>query len=159
MIQHPTHFYDSASPHNIPSGVYAAVCVNGDYAWQEHDIQRMSRVFRYIAVEHGGKLSIEEWAPHARCVDIEPGCVWPPERAVPFLVARHQHFGDATAYCDRGTLAEVQRIMRGIPVFHWVATLDGTQNVPGAWSVQYQGGPNAPYDVSVLHGVNNFHQP
>jgi hypothetical protein len=150
------HFYDSASPHNIPSGVHAAVCINGKYTWRESDIQRMAQVFRYIAVEDG--RPIEEWAQHARGVDIEPGCVWPPERAVPFLVARHQHFGDATAYCDRSTLPRVRQLMSGIPVFYWVATLDGTQDVPGAWAVQYADVHNL-YDVSVLHGINNLHKP
>jgi hypothetical protein len=156
---HPTHFYDSASPHNIPSGVYAAVCINGRFAWQEHDIQRMAKVFRYIAVEHDGKASIEEWAQEARGVDIEPGCVWPPERAVPFLVERHKRNGDATAYCDRSTLPTIQRLMHGIPVLYWVATLDGTQNVPGSWAVQYHGGMTSPFDISVLHGADTFHRP
>jgi hypothetical protein len=41
----------------------------------------------------------------------------------------------------------------------WIATLDGTTDVPGAWAVQYQGGMRAPYDLSVLIGVDNFHAP
>lgn len=153
---HPIHFYDSASPHNIPSGVYAAVCINGDYAWDEHDIQRMSKVFRYIGVEHGGKASIEEWAPLARGVDIEPGCVWPPERAVPFLVARHKGWGDATAYCDRSVWPTVQKLMQGIPVNYWITTLDGTET--DSWATQITDVHNL-YDVSVLHGADTFHRP
>jgi hypothetical protein len=156
---HPVHFYDSASPQNIPSGVHAAVCINGDYAWQEHDIQRMSKIFRYIAVERG-RNSIEEWAPHARGVDIEPNCVWPPERAMPFLIARAQLNGDATAYCDRSTLPHVERLVMQahISVHYWVATLDGTMSVHGAWAVQYRDVNNL-YDLSVLLGDDNFVEP
>jgi hypothetical protein len=154
MRQQPIHFYDSASPHNIPSGVHAAVCINGDFAWRESDIRRMEAVFRYIAV--GGESS---WAAHARGVDIEPECVWPPENAMPFLVARHKHYGDATAYCDRSVLPQVQELVKNakIEVFYWVATLDGT-NVEGSWASQLEDVHNL-YDISVLNGVNNFHKP
>lgn len=155
MRQQPIHFYDSASPQNIASGVHAAVCINGDFAWRESDIRRMEAVFRYIVKE-----ADPSWAAHARGVDIEPGCVWPPQEAIPFLIARHKHYGDATAYCDRSVLPEVQDLVKkaGIVVFHWVSTLDGTQEVPGAWAVQYADVHNL-YDVSVLHGVNNLHKP
>lgn len=155
MRQQPIHFYDSASPHNIPSGVHAAVCINGTYAWRESDIRRMAAIFRYIAV--GGEAT---WAAHARGVDIEPGCVWPPENAMPFLIARHKHYGDATAYCDRSVLPQVQEMVRNakIEVFYWVATLDGTQNYPGAWAVQYTDVHNL-YDVSILHGINDLYKP
>lgn len=156
--QNNIHFYDSANPKNIPSGAHAAVCINGDYAWDQHDIDRMSKVFRYIAVEDG---DVRRWAKDARGVDIEPGCVWPPERALPFLIARHQSHGDATAYCDRSTYPTIRQLVRraGINVFYWVATLDGTQNVEGAWAVQYYGGLHTPWDMSVLHGVDTFHTP
>jgi hypothetical protein len=160
MKNHPVHFYDSASPHNIPSGVHAAVCINGAYAWRESDIQRMEAVFRYIAVEHDGKNNIAEWAQHARGVDIEPGCVWPPERAMPFLEARARENGDATAYCDRSTFPVVARLVMQarISVHYWVATLDGTMSVHGAWAVQYRDVNNL-YDLSVLLGENNFVKP
>ena len=155
MNKHPVQFYDSASPGNIPSGVNAAVCINGRFAWSEHDVRRMGSVFRYIAV--GGE---PQWAAHARGVDIEPECVWPPEQAIPFLVARHLHFGDATAYCDRSTLPQLRELVdrAGIRVLYWVATLDDTRQVEGAWAVQYADVRNL-YDVSILHGVNNLHRP
>jgi hypothetical protein len=148
-------FYDSANPGSIPSGAYAAVCIDGRFAWDEYDTSRMSRVFRYTV--RGGAVK----ARYARGIDIEPGCVWPPEKAMPFLIARHKMYGDATAYCDRSTLPQVRQLVAdaGIEVFEWVATLDGTQDVEGAWAVQFQGGLHAPYDISVLHGVNNFHAP
>jgi hypothetical protein len=149
------HFYDATSPENIPSGVYGAVYINGLYAWSPREVDRMARVFR-ITVNPDPK-----WAEYARCIDVEQGDAWPPEHAIPFLTARHRRNGDATVYCNRSTLANLRPTLEraGIPVLYWVATLDGTQNVPGAWAVQYQGGMSAPYDVSVLHGVNNFVRP
>lgn len=149
------HFYDSASPENIPSGSYAAVCIDGEFAWPEHDTERMEKVFRYTVEGQQSK------ATQARGIDIEPGCVWPPARAMPFLIARHKAYGDATAYCDRSALPQVARLVKEarIEVLYWVATLDGTVNVPGAWAVQFSGGTRSPFDVSVLHGVDNFHKP
>jgi hypothetical protein len=148
------HFYDSANPENVPSGVYAAVNIDGDFAWDQEDIDRMGRVFRYVVHPTTAKAHL------ARGVDIENGDATP-EEAMPFLIERHRLYGDATAYCNRSTLPTVRSLVReaGIVVFEWVATLDGTMVVPGAWAVQYQGGEHAPFDVSILHGVNNFHRP
>jgi hypothetical protein len=148
------HFYDSASPENIPSGVYAAVNIDGDFAWSERDIHRMARVFRYVV-----HPTVEKsWM--ARGVDIENGDATVAE-AMPFLIARHRNFGDATAYVNRSTLPVLREAVSraGITVYEWVATLDGTQNVEGAWAVQDQGGVDARFDLSILHGVNNFHTP
>jgi hypothetical protein len=148
------HFYDSASPQNIPSGVYAAVNIDGDFAWPEHDIARMARVFRYVV------HPTVERARLARGVDIESGDATV-EEAMPFLIARHRMFGDATAYVNRSTLPSLREQVdrAGITVYEWVATLDGTQNIAGAWAVQYSGGIDARFDLSILHGVNNFHTP
>ena len=150
----PLHFYDSADPRNIATGVHAAVNIDGLYAWDERDIHRMTAIFRYVVHPTVAKAHL------ARGVDIENGDATV-EEAMPFLIERHKLFGDATAYCSRSTLPELRARVNtaGITVLEWVATLDGTQEVPGAWAVQYQGGIHAPYDVSVLHGVNNFHSP
>jgi hypothetical protein len=149
------HFYDATEPANVPSGVYAAVYVNGTYVWREEEAKRMSHIFR-ISVNPD-----PYWADYARCIDVEQGDAWPVSAAIPFLQARHRRNGDATAYCNRSTLPALRALVdrAGIPVLYWIATLDGTQNVPGAWAVQYQGGMTAPYDLSILHGVNNFVRP
>jgi hypothetical protein len=153
MNNHPEIFYDSASPENIPSGVNAAVCINGKWAWRDSDIRRMANVFRYIEV--GGE---PEWAAHARGIDIEPECVWPVSEAIPFLVARQKHFGDATAYCDRSTLPELRQLCLRAEInpHLWISTLDGTMQVGDEWATQYQDVHNL-YDLSVLHGPRNFH--
>lgn len=151
------HFYDSAEPRNVPSGVHAAVYIDGHFAWPESEIKRMSRVFR-ITVKGG-----PEMAKYARCVDIENGDASPGGGGIEFLVARTRSNGDATAYCNRSTLPIVRYLceQHGIlgRVRFWIATLDGTQNVPGSWAVQYSGGIHSSVDISVLHGVDDFVKP
>lgn len=148
------HFYDSASPENIPSGVYAAVYVNG-YKWSTHDVDRMRAVIR-VSVERESS-----WAKEARVIDVENGAALPQD-VVPFIRERRRHgHNDATAYVNRSNWDECKRLVRdaGLECFWWVATLDGTQDIPGAWAVQYYGGMRTPYDLSVLHGENTFHSP
>lgn len=148
------HFYDSANPAAIPSGVYAGVYVNG-FAWPAAQVHRMHKVFRISVHSDPG------WAAHARCIDIETGAAAPAD-AVPFVRERRRlGFDDATVYVNRSNMTEVRRLLEAahLPALFWVATLDGTQDVPGAWAVQYQGGLHSAFDLSVLHGVDNFHRP
>jgi hypothetical protein len=157
MGSHKIHFYDSAGPENIASGVYAAVYVNG-FPWPEDDVRRMKRVFR-VSVEREAV-----WAKAARTIDVENGAALP-EDVVPFIKERRSlGFNDATSYVNRSNWDDVVERVEFAKIhqpFYWVATLDGTQEVSGlrgtpAWAVQYQGGPTSPFDVSVLHGKNNF---
>lgn len=149
------HFYDSASPENVPSGVYAAVYVNG-FAWPRAQVNRMARVIRVSTSAEA------DWARDARCIDVETGAATPAD-AVAFVRERRRlGFDDATVYVNRSNHDEVAKLIAEVklaPPFWWVATLDGTQDVPGAWAVQYQGGMHAAFDLSVLHGVNNFRAP
>ena len=150
-----THFYDSASPENVPSGVYAAVYVNG-FTWSRQQVDRMAKVFR---VSVRGEA---DWAHSARCIDVENGAATPAD-AVEFVKERRRlGYDDATVYVNRSNHQATADLIEkaGLePPFWWVATLDGTQDVAGAWAVQYQGGTHAAYDLSILHGVNNFHAP
>lgn len=148
------HFYDSANPAAIPSGVYAAVYING-FAWSPSQIRRMHKVF---AISVHDDITA---AHHARCIDVENGATTP-DHVVPFLrLRRSLGFNDGTVYVNRSNHDMVERLCidAGLRPFFWVATLDGTQDVPGAWAVQYQGGEHAAFDLSVLHGVDNFHRP
>jgi len=54
-----------------------------------------------------------------------------------------------TVYCNRSTLPAVQQAVGGRRVDYWIATLDGTQDVPGAVAVQYI--DTGPYDESIIH--------
>lgn len=148
------HFYDSASPENIPTGVHAAVYING-FAWPESEIRRMSRVIRVSVLREA------HWAQHARVIDVENGAAQPQD-VVPFIRYRMaMGAGDrhnATAYVNRSNYEQVRNLVKeaGLHCRYWVATLDGTQEVEGSWAVQYWGGVRSPYDLSVLHGVNDF---
>lgn len=161
------HFYDSANPRNVPSGVYAGCYVNG-YAWPESEADRMRSVF-WISVHREAY-----WAKYARCIDVENGAAQPSD--VPaFIRERYSHgFNDATVYVNRSNWEAVYKALDDEPAayryspFWWVSTLDGTQYaeltidgkvVAKPWAVQYYGGMNAPYDISVLHGLNNFVSP
>lgn len=153
------HFYDASNPHNVPSGVHAAVPFDGIFApeWR-NEVHRMGAIFYYTVL--GG----EEVAKHASGIDIETGDrANNPDFYMPFLIARTKHYGDAKPYCNRSTLPSVQAACERAKILDkmhfWVATLDGTQDVPGAWAVQFQGGMRAPVDISVLHGRNYFHKP
>jgi hypothetical protein len=159
------HFYDAATPQNVPSGVYAGVYVNG-FTWPRSQVERMARVFRISVMRQSF------WAKYARCLDMEAGAAVPEIDLVPFIRERKaHHFDDATGYVNRSNwLTAIEACHHGgepEPLW-WVATLDGTMIVerpagappgPGAWAVQYGQGPGQAYDLSVLHGINNLHKP
>jgi hypothetical protein len=156
------HFYDSASPENIPSGVHAAAYING-YAWSQAEMDRMSRIFRISVLR---EAAFGRWA---RCLDIENGAALPQDLP-PFIALRKHRWDNTTGYVNRSNweAAIIAVLDAGEPIPRWwVATLDGTQyveiNVRGTvykpWAVQYYGGGNAPYDLSVLHGENDFVRP
>ena len=159
MSSKQIHFLDAARPENVPSGSYAAVYVNG-FAWPQSQVLRMHRVFR-VSVHRESF-----WAKFARCIDVEQGAARVID-VVPFLIERLTHgHRDGTVYVNRSNKDQVEAEidahkseLHGFEPYYWVATLDGTQDVPGAWAVQYKGGGNAPVDVSVLHGVDNFVRP
>lgn len=146
------HFYDAATPENVPSGVHAAVYING-FVWPESQVQRMAAV-RRISVERES-----HWADLASIIDVEGGAALP-EDVVPFLKRRISHgWFDGTAYVNRSNYGDVAERVRsaGLMCLYWVATLDGTMEVDGAWAVQYGQGPGQAYDLSVLYGHNYFH--
>lgn len=161
MSHSQLHFYDAANPRNVPSGVHAAAYVNG-FAWPEADLKRMSGIF-LVSVLPGA-----EWADKARCIDVESGAA-APQNVVPFIQRRESHgWHDSIAYVNRSNWHVVKGFVDAalkagkIHVCHyWVATLDGTTHVPGAWAVQYQGGMNAGFDLSVVNdgSYNPFHKP
>ncbi len=156
------HFYDAANSHNVPSGVHAAVYVNG-FAWAESEVKRMARIFR-VSVRSDAR-----WARLARCIDIEAGAARPAD-AVSFI--RHRRaigFPDSTCYVNRSNWQEVYERVRhaNLPEpLWWVATLDGTRQVAlsiagrtvaHAWAVQFETVNG--FDLSVLHGNDNFVRP
>jgi len=156
------HFYDSASPQNIPSGVHAQVYING-YAWPDSEIKRMGAVYRTSVLQEA------HWAQWASEIDVENGAATPAD-ALAFVKFRRLHYDDAKVYVNRSNWLTVAELFRGCDEkqpHYRVATLDGTVDVTldldgekiEPWAVQYYGGENAPYDLSVLKGVYDFHKP
>lgn len=148
------HFYDAANPHNVPSGVYAAIYINGDFAWDEHDIRRMHKTIA-LSVEREAR-----WARLARGIDVERGAAQP-EDVVPFLQERRRlGFNDGTVYVNRSNRGDVgERCQHaGLHPYEWVSTLDGTI-VPGVWATQLHGGMTSGFDLSILQGRDTFHRP
>ena len=148
------HFYDASEPRNVPTGVHAAIYINGLYTWPLLERARMGWIIS-ISV-----LRDPAWARHARVIDVETGAARP-EDVVPFIVRRKlEGYDDATAYVNRSNWPTVRALVEnaGLTCRYWVATLDGT-DLPGAWAVQIQGGARAPYDLSILHGTDDFHRP
>ena len=152
------HFYDSATPENIPSGSYAAAYVTG-FAWSGEQQRRMARLF-HIATQG----SPTYWARFARCADCEPGA-FTIEQTVEYCIARHDHgHSDFTAYANESTDQEglVSALKAtGKPFRLWVAAWDGDPSnrpviggIP-AWAKQYSNLGDR-YDLSVLYGVNDF---
>lgn len=156
------HFFDAANPHNVASGVHAAVPIDGIFAheWGQ-EIHRMGRVIRYTVL--GGAAV----AHKARGIDIESGDrANDPDFYVPFLVERQKHYRDAVPYVNRSNIGTVAQHCKNAGlnpnVLHWwVSTLDGTLHVdvPGGqvWAVQFETVHGA--DISVLYGADTFVRP
>jgi len=151
------HFYDAANSHNVPSEVYAAVPIDGQFAWSESEQKRMDKIIRYTVL--GGAAA----AHSARAIDIEVGDrANDPNFYMPFLIERNKHYGDATPYVNRSNLLVVSQHCHKAGILQdmrfWISTLDGTI-MRGAWATQLQGGFHSPFDLSILQGVDDFVQP
>lgn len=152
MSAQHVHFADAATPQNVPSGMHAAVYCNG-FTWPADQIRRMAKI-RTITVDRES-----HWASIASIIDVENGAALPPD-VVPFLRERKARgYDDGTAYVNRGNWSTVKSLVdaAGVPCLYWVATLDGTMVIPGAWAVQYGQAPGGAYDLSVLYGHDYFH--
>ena len=166
------HFYDSANPSAIPSGVYASVNIG---FWTQAEADRMRRVFHAVEFQN----TSPSLARICRCIGVEPNAASVAE-AIQFCIARHE-FGrdDFTVYTSLGEgsdpthqpgMVGIINALRsnapGRPFRLWIAEWDmNPGNRPEAegvkaWAKQYVSEPGGhPYDLSVLYGVNDFIRP
>lgn len=143
--------YDSARPDLIPKDAQVVFpYADGNYAWADQREELFPQA-RYRLITVFGNAAI------ASIADVEVGNpdLWPPDKARAFVIARHDSGHRATIYCNRGDLPGVQQACNGLDYDVWLATLDGSQptSIEGGGrlvAVQYQGGEDAPYDVSVI---------
>jgi hypothetical protein len=155
--------YDSTRPALIPADA-AGILVYGDgkFEWTAEDLARFPKARRRSITVTGD--------PSCNILDVENGDARPSD--VPnFLRAwkhEHPHGEDGTIYCSRDTLAEVQLSLYpiGLTFNLWLATLDGSQPrtienpaTSRLVAVQYAGGPDADYDVSVVYDRSWLRRP
>lgn len=136
--------YDSTRPELIPGTAPAVLpYCDGDYAWSRLPLFPKA-LYRYITVLGD---------PDAAIADVETGDLatpaqWAYERS-------RKHPGSALiVYCNRSSVARVQEAMKGYFWHLFLSTLDSSVpreygGVP-VWAVQYQGGPDADYDKSIV---------
>jgi hypothetical protein len=145
------HAYDSAHPEHIPAAAAAILpYADGRYRWPLEQVARFPDARRrYITV--AGNAAI------ASVADVEAGDLAPGE-APAFIRARRILFPRTrpTIYCNRSTLPLVQEACAGLDYNVWLATLDGDKPtaITGGGrlvAVQFEGGPDAGYDVSVVY--------
>lgn len=147
--------YDSTRPAAIPtSAEMVAGYVDGIYRWRPEDWARFPRAVKVEISAIG--------TDRGTVVDVEQGCVWPPENAVPWVQRARARGVDPTVYCnwmnDLGpTRAAFDRAGVAQP-HYWVAKYDGIAEIPkGTVGKQYRApeGPTwapAPghYDMSAI---------
>jgi len=146
-----THFYDSARWQKIPRGAVAALYYDGEFAAPTAAEDEFLTV-RWITV-------LGDWR-NAGIADFETGneVYSKPGALLDFVRGRHSLGLRARVYCNRDTLPKVRQLLAGAePYLVWIGTLDGNKLTPdwtpGLWAVQYEGGPDADWDLSVLYGT------
>jgi hypothetical protein len=143
-------FYDSTQPERIPAGAHACLYYDGDYKATAEQAKRFAAV-RWITVLGNYQ--------NAGCADYEAGneVFSQPNALRTWVQGRIDMKTRARVYCSRDNLAEVRSKLEGLDYLVWLATLDGNKlsagYTPGLWGVQYDGGPTAAYDTSVLYGT------
>ncbi len=97
------------------------------------------------------KITVDPADNAGDVLDVETGDARPSD--APGWIRRRLAAGArfVTIYCNRSTLPAVVSACGGLAFYRWIATLDGTRDIPGAAAVQYQGGVTAGYDMSVVH--------
>jgi hypothetical protein len=119
--------FDSVDPFNtIPAdAAMVATYANGKYAVPLRDVKAHWPDAKLIRINVTGDPF------YGNCLDVETGDA--SAQDIPGWVQERRAKGvtDLAVYCDRSNLAAVQQAGRGLGLFHWVATLDGTLAIPG----------------------------
>lgn len=147
--------YDSVSPAAIPADAeVVAGYVDGRFAWSQSDWDRFRNATKVTISAVGSAV--------AHVVDVEVGCVWPPENAVPWVLRARAAGYDPTVYCNwQNDLPNVKAafLRAGVPEPHyWVARYDGVAEVPAGTVGKQYAAPEAPayarasghYDISAI---------
>jgi hypothetical protein len=153
--------YDAANPSKIPDGSFVAGYVNGAYAWTAEEWARFGQ---HLGIDVTGTAPLM-----SNVLDVEPGNLGTAESgddqvwtkllaaAVAWARVRVAHHLSVTLYVEGSRFSTLAAGMQeaGIAARYWVAdwgmTQDDAETKVGGpiAAVQFQGGTDAPYDLSV----------
>lgn len=131
--------YDSTSPNDIPRNAkMVAYYVDGRYAWPQAWLDLFPNAVKVSISAIGVKT--------AMVGDVEDGCIWPPYKAVDWVLRARRDGYDPTIYVNEENDWEPTRHAfnaRGVAHPHWwVANYDGDPTIPpGAVAKQYKHPP------------------
>lgn len=137
----PRLMYDSVNPFAIPEHAQMVlVYVDGIYRWSQEGRDRF-RHAEQVTCSAVGAVS-------AQVGDVEFGCIWPVERAVPWVLRARRDGYDPTVYVnetyDWGPCREAFR-RAGVPEPHWlVANYNGVRAIPAGTIGRQYAHPSEP---------------
>jgi hypothetical protein len=155
--------YDAADPSKIPDGSFVAGYVNGAYAWSAEE---WSAFGQQLGIDVTGSAPLM-----SNILDVEPGNLGTPDgdtaaawallvpRAVAWARQRQERNLSVTLYVEASRFVQLSGGLAdaGVKgVRYWVADWGITQSqaegkVGGVIAgIQFQGGQDAPYDLSVV---------
>lgn len=133
--------YDSVDAGAIPAAAdMVGGYVDGRYAWSLADWSRFADAIKVRISAIGSNIN-------AHVFDVEVGCIWPPARVVPLVVAARKIGIDPTVYVnERNDWGPTKAAFDAAGVAHphwWVANYDGREDYlsPGAVARQYANPP------------------
>ena len=145
--------YDSTSANDIPSDApLVGGYVDGLYRWTSADWARFPNSTQV-------RIAVSPATNDGFVLDVEQGDATPAQAPVWVQMRRNAKIGNATIYCSRSVLPEIQAAFTAAGVaqpFYWVADWTGTVHmVPGAVATQYADPPasGGHFDLSVTNDV------
>lgn len=139
----PRLMYDSVNANAIPTdATMVAGYVDGKFAWSQANWNRFPGAVK-VRISAVGATHL------AHVFDVEDGCIWPPERVVPLVVAARKAGIDPTVYVnERNDWGPTRAAFDRAGVAHphwWVANYDGNDHYisPGAVARQFAHPPNS----------------
>lgn len=143
--------YDSVTASDIPlSADMVGGYVDGDYAWSQAAWDRFPNA---VKVRIATRASTND----GHVLDCETGDAVPGQTGPWAKMRIGSGLSRPTIYCNRSARPAVEQSCAGLPVTLWIATLDGTKQVPAGplpvVAVQYIGEPGSGghYDLSEVY--------
>lgn len=138
--------YDSIDATAIPADAeMVAGYVDGKFVWPQSSWDRFPSAMKV-------RIAVFASTNDGTVLDVENGDATPAQ--APGWLKNRLAAGERrpTIYCNRDTRAAVETACQGIQHDLWIATLDGTENIPGTVAVQYAGSAitHSNYDLSIV---------